>query len=70
MEAGEFKAKCLQLIDEAEERREELTITKQGRPIAKLVPLPPDKPLFGSMKGSVLRHDDLVSPLDTAWEAN
>ncbi|HZS93063.1 MAG TPA: type II toxin-antitoxin system prevent-host-death family antitoxin [Chloroflexota bacterium] len=68
--AGEFKAKCLHLLDEVEERREELIITKHGRPVAKLVPMPPTKSLFGALKGSVVYQDDLISPIDAAWEAN
>jgi len=37
--AGEFKAKCLQLIDDVAERRQPLIITKRGQPLAKLVPI-------------------------------
>ncbi len=68
--AGEFKAKCLHLLDVVAQRREELIITKRGRPIAKLVPVPTDKALFGAMAGSVARQDDLVSPIDDPWEAD
>jgi prevent-host-death family protein len=68
--AGEFKAKCLQLLDVVAQRREELIITKRGRPVAKLVPLRPDGALFGAMAGSVARQGDLVSPIDDPWEAN
>jgi prevent-host-death family protein len=32
--ATEFKAKCLALLDEVDERGEVLTITKRGRPVA------------------------------------
>ena len=32
--ATEFKAKCLALLDEVEERGDVLTITKRGRPVA------------------------------------
>jgi len=67
--AGEFKAKCLQLIDEVAERRRTLIITKRGQPLAKLVPIDSPRPLFGSMAGSVTREDDILSPLDTHWEA-
>ncbi len=67
--AGEFKAKCLHLLDVVAQQREELTITKRGQPIARLVPLPNGKPLFGSMKGSVLVEGDLVSPLLVDWDA-
>lgn len=35
--AGEFKAKCLQLMDEVREEGIELIITKRGKPVAKLM---------------------------------
>ena len=67
--AGEFKAKCLRLLDEVAQRREELIITKRGRPVAKLVPMRPDRALFGSMAGSVTHQGDLVAPIGDQWEA-
>jgi prevent-host-death family protein len=67
--AGEFKAKCLKLLDEVAEKRETLIITKHGKPVAQLVPLPAKKSLFGSMKGSVLYMGDIISPLDVEWDA-
>ena len=39
--AGEFKAKCLNLIDEVAETRKPLVITKRGKPVAQVVPMPP-----------------------------
>ena len=36
--ATRFKAKCLKLIDEVAATRKPLTITKRGKPLAKLVP--------------------------------
>lgn len=68
--AGKFKAKCLQLLDEVAESRSELTITKHGKPVAKLVPIPSGKPLFGAMKGSVLKAEDLIAPLGVEWDAD
>ena len=47
--AGYFKALCLQLLDHVAETRQELVITKRGKPVAKVVPVPAEKPLFGSM---------------------
>jgi prevent-host-death family protein len=67
--AGEFKAKCLQLIDEVAERRQPLIITKRGQPLAKLVPIEGARPLFGAMAGSVTREEDITSPLDVNWDA-
>ena len=38
MNATEFKAKCLAVIDRVNARREPVTITKRGRVVARLVP--------------------------------
>jgi antitoxin (DNA-binding transcriptional repressor) of toxin-antitoxin stability system len=37
--SGEFKTKCLALLDEVSERREEIVITKRGTPVARLAQL-------------------------------
>jgi prevent-host-death family protein len=72
--AGEFKAKCLKLMDEVERTGQELVITKRGKPIAKLVPAeakPSEKrsSLIGCMKGTVTILGDIVEPvLDPGWE--
>lgn len=68
--AGEFKAKCLKLLDEVELTRQPLIITKHGKPVAKLVPMPPKKSPFGVMKGSVTLEGDIISPIDVEWDAN
>jgi prevent-host-death family protein len=67
--AGEFKAHCLQLLDEVAASHAPLTITKRGRPVAQLVPVPAERPLFGALQGSVLAQQDLIAPVDEAWEA-
>jgi prevent-host-death family protein len=67
--AGEFKAKCLQLLDEVATTREPLVITKFGKPVARVVPMPPQVRLRGALKGSVLFEGDIVSPLENDWEA-
>lgn len=67
--AGDFKAKCLQLLDEVAARREPLVITKRGKPVARLVPMPPDAQLFGALAGSVLNEGDIVAPVDAEWDA-
>jgi prevent-host-death family protein len=38
--AGEFKTKCLALFDEVEVRRRSYVVTKRGRPVARIVPMP------------------------------
>ncbi len=67
--AGEFKVKCLQLLDEVAATREPLVITKFGKPVGKLVPMPPQVKLRGALRGSVLFEGDIVSPLENEWEA-
>jgi prevent-host-death family protein len=67
--AGEFKAKCLQLLDEVAASRKPLVITKFGKPVARIVPMPPAVKLRGALKGTVLYEGDIVSPLDNEWEA-
>jgi prevent-host-death family protein len=42
--ATEFKAKCLSLIDRVHATGEVITVTKRGRPVAKLVGESPDEP--------------------------
>ena len=67
--AGEFKSKCLKLLDEVAEKRETLVITKHGRPVAQVVPMPAVKELFGAMRGSGVIIGDIISPLENEWEA-
>ena len=67
--AGEFKAKCLKLLDQVAAERKTLVITKHGRPVAEVIPIREQKSLFGAMKGSVLYMGDIISPLDVEWDA-
>ncbi|MGD0458638.1 MAG: type II toxin-antitoxin system Phd/YefM family antitoxin [Terriglobia bacterium] len=73
MRAGEFKARCLKVMDQVRATREPVIITKRGRPVAKLVPV--DKrgdDIFGCLKGVVEIVGDIESPLVAPedWEAN
>ncbi|MGD0511853.1 MAG: type II toxin-antitoxin system Phd/YefM family antitoxin [Terriglobales bacterium] len=63
MPAGQFKARCLKVMDEVRSTREPVVITKKGRPVAKLVPADgqPDN-VFGCMRGEVEVIGDIVSP--------
>jgi prevent-host-death family protein len=70
--AGEFKAKCLKLMDQVARTRRSIVITKRGRPIAKLVP--PDEPevrapLFGYMAGMGEIRGDVVNEPEMQWSA-
>jgi prevent-host-death family protein len=65
MAAGKFKTHCLALLDEVEATREEVTVTKNGRPVAKMVPLEAgDDPLADFLfPGGLEIHGDIVAPL-------
>jgi len=69
--AAQFKAKCLKLIDEVAATRKPLTITKRGKPLAKLVPIQDEAPtsLFGYMKGTGQILGDIVNVPHDAWAA-
>jgi prevent-host-death family protein len=64
--AGDFKARCLELLDEVGQTGEELVVTKRGRPVARVVPFEPPR----SLRGSVVHEDDLITPFGADWESN
>jgi prevent-host-death family protein len=69
--AGQFKAQCLALIDQVSRSHQVITITKRGKPVARLVPLAVEKPrkLYGFFAGHVVEEGDIVSPTGEGWEA-
>ena len=68
--AGKFKDQCLKILDRVAETRTEITVTKRGRPIAKVVPisdaLEPGKPLAGS----ILREEGDAFGTGETWDAD
>jgi prevent-host-death family protein len=51
MPAGEFKARCLQVMDQVRTTRTPVVITKRGKPVAKLVPADEARePILGRLK--------------------
>jgi prevent-host-death family protein len=68
--AGEFKARCLKLMDEVQATRRPVVIAKRGKPVAKLVPIEEEVPsLFGRLKGTVTIHGDIISPIEQDWHS-
>ena len=70
IEASEFKAKCLKLMDEVAESGEEIVITRNGRPVSRLLPYR-GKPLspLGRDRDILRIHADLDEPIDVQWDA-
>ncbi|MBX3707814.1 MAG: type II toxin-antitoxin system prevent-host-death family antitoxin [Pseudomonadales bacterium] len=68
--ASEFKAKCLKLMDEVVRAGEEPTITRHGVPVAKLVPeRTPGPGLIGLHAGQIDFRADILSPVAEHREA-
>ena len=70
--AGEFKARCLTLMEDVRSTREPLVITKRGKPVVKLVPLDDaEDEFFDRLKGVIKIVGDIESPIeDGAWESS
>lgn len=70
MAAGEFKAKCLAIMDEVNETGKPIVVTKRGEPVIKVVPIRDGKKskdsIFGRLVGVmkiVGDPDDLIKPV-------
>lgn len=70
MNATEFKAKCLAVIDRVHTRRESITITKRGRVVARLVPddSSEEKPWLRLRARQARWHGDPFAPVVTDRE--
>ncbi|MCY4488355.1 MAG: type II toxin-antitoxin system Phd/YefM family antitoxin [Deltaproteobacteria bacterium] len=71
--ASEFKAKCLAILDEVVQTGQAVTILKRGKPVAQLVPPVPRQHRYPqhALFGTVEVHGDIVGPVLDAdfWEA-
>ncbi len=71
IQAGKFKAECLKIMNEVNEKKYSITITKHNKPIAKLTPIEEGKSvLFGKMKGTAQITGDLIEPIGEIWDAS
>ena len=67
--AGEFKAKCLSIMDEVNETGLSLVVTKRGQPVMRVSPIAGEKKkkpkFFGDLEGVIEivgDPDDLIRP--------
>jgi prevent-host-death family protein len=65
--ASQFKAQCLAMLDEVAATGEEITVTKRGRPVARVLAANKPKSLHGSVSFNV-SDEDLTRPLDIEWD--
>lgn len=71
--ASEFKAKCLAILDDVDVSGETVTILKRGRPVARLVPplRETDDAPQKRLRGTVKIKGDVIGPAlpADAWNA-
>jgi prevent-host-death family protein len=63
--AGEFKAKCLQLMDEVKQGKLTLIVTKRGQPVSHIIPPTTAAKPFRSIFG---RSPSMDVPDHTHWK--
>lgn len=68
--AGEFKQRCLAILDEVEATHREYVVTKRGRPVARVVSIVSDKEkeeeILASLRGRgrmLVGADEFLQPL-------
>jgi len=70
--AGEFKQKCLAMLDEVSETHDPLLITKRGCPVARVVPVETSQQIEDEILGELrslaarmlVSETEFVSPTD------
>jgi prevent-host-death family protein len=76
--AGDFKQGCLALIDQVAEMKDEIVITKRGKPVARLVPLEDPREHEAQLRAAwrgkarqLVSDDELVEPTSSLvkWAA-
>lgn len=69
--AGQFKAECLNIMEQVKRTGKEIVITKHRVPIAKLCPIEiTNATLFGTMQGTIQINKDFLQPINEKWDAD
>ena len=71
MKASDFKARCLKLMDQVQNSGEEIVITKNGKPVSKLVPYRVKKSsLLGLHRGKIHGGDVDLFSTGESWDVD
>jgi len=68
--AGEFKAKCLRLMEDALITQQPFKVTKRGKIVGQFTPEPAEEKVFHSVVGrspGIKILGDIISPLPQEW---
>ncbi len=70
--ASEFKAKCLAILDKIAQSGEGITVLKRGKPVVQVLPVVPRQHGYPqeALLGSVTILGDIIEPVlpEYAWE--
>ncbi len=67
-----FKAHALKVLDQVAKTRDEVIVTKRGKPVARIVPFTDEIPAHmpGTLADTLVYEGDIVSPLgEDIWDA-
>ena len=71
--ASDLKNAWHEFLDHVARGRQEVVVTRYGKPIAKLTPYGEpegEQGIFGWLAGSVTVHGDIIAPIDEAWDVD
>lgn len=73
IDASDFKARCLAILDRVQATGERVVILKRGRPVAELLPASQSQAEYPQteLKGTVIETGDIVEPAvpEEHWES-
>jgi prevent-host-death family protein len=72
MGISQFKAHALRILDQIAKTREEIIITKRGKPLAQVIPYrnKDENPTPGKLADAYVFEKDIISPLgEEIWES-
>lgn len=69
IKATDFKTRCLEIMDEVKNTRQEVIVTKRGKPVVKVLPADADQaPVYGCMRGTAEAKGDILTTGEV-WDA-
>ena len=67
--AGEFKNRCLKLMDEVSRHGVSITVTKRGKPLVRVVPVR-DSQEVPSLEGTIVHEDESIYSTGEPFDAD
>lgn len=70
LSAAQFKATCLKVLDRVADTGHSVTVTKRGKPVARVVPVvAKPQTLVGALQDEIAIVGDIVAPVNVRWKA-